>query len=404
VDETPEVTTPAQPRSLASYFLLLVTLTVVSAFALQWLGARAAAWVFGALVTVTAVVTTGLFARADVWVPGTAVVASQLGCVLLVQQWKAARAHRATRRLLFDLSAAICDRMLPAQFADAAEHWPLLAGLVSQTLDVRRMVFLQAVGSRIDVSACFGTSTAEVTERRRDLTREPYASALKQGRPVRLDELSRPFLTPATDPECQFLAPLMHGDRVLGVWVVSADAGQVDANPDFADLLAGYARQFGEMLYQRDQIRAKAQRRALLGRLFAGTAEDSEAERLAHVVRALTERLVRAERVFAEGANPAESFDLFGRPREVNNAMRARLQSAGLAPYQMTAASLIAALSGRDVSFARLCVRHVLHDRRDLSLPIEASDGRAFLMRMKTARMAPRSERSSRSTPIQARS
>jgi len=360
-------------------WLLLVGATTATALVVQWLDVRAAAWVLVAALAGVGLAVAGLFIYALVWVPFATLAVAQCGCVFLVQGWKADRAHRAVRKEASHLATATRDRNLPPAFADAAEPWPLLAGYVGQTLDVRRMVFLVAVGRRLEVVGRFGVEHGDIRETRRRLTDEPFASAVRDGRPVRLDAA---FLTPADETEYQFLVPICRADRVLAVWVVAADAGTVDASPDFPDALAGFAQRMGDLLARRDRARRAVARRGLLARLLAGGAEDAESARIAQGTRALRDRMERAERVFAEGANAVASFDVFGRVLEVNDAMRARLQAAGLAVFQLNAADLVAALAGRDASFARRCVRHVLLDRRDVALPVTDDDGRSYLLRV----------------------
>lgn len=360
-------------------WLLLLGLTTATALVVQWLDVRAAAWVLVAVLAGVGLAVAGLFVGALVWVPVAPLAVAQCGCVFLVQGWKADRAHRAARKEASHLATVTRDRNLPPAFADAAEPWPLLAGYVGQTLDVRRMAFLVAVGRRLEVVGRFGVEPGDVRETRRRLTDEPFASAVRGGRPVRLDAA---FLTPADEPEHQFLVPICRADRVLAVWVLAADAATVEASPDFLDALAGFAQRMGDLLAQRDRAPRAVARRGFLARLLTGGAEDAERARIAQGTRALRDRMERAERVFAEGANAVASFDIFGRVLEVNDAMRARLQTAGLAVFQLNAADLVAALAGRDASFARRCVRHVLLDRRDVALPVDAEDGRSYLLRV----------------------
>jgi signal transduction histidine kinase len=90
----------------------------------------------------------------------------------------------------------------------------------------------------------------------------------------------------------------------------------------------------------------------------------------------------RSELVFAAGATPIAAYDLFGRLRELNDAMRSHLQAAGCAPFQLSAADLVATLSGGNLPFARICLRYVIHNRRDLSLPAEGQGERHFLLRI----------------------
>lgn len=368
-----------------SNLLLLMLLTAICGMLYQWLESRTAFWVSLVLTLGCILATLVLFAAARLWLPVVGVVISQMLCLFLVLRQKAILSFLAAKRLVQDMSSALQDRYLPPNFYQAAEHWALLVNFVAQTLDLRRLIFLEALPGqhRVLQVAAFNCGVEEIHEMRRDYHRAPYTDAIAARKPIRLDQGPRPFLKPAGREEFQYLVPLIFAEQLMGFWASGVDPRRVEDAESFEGLLRDYADQIAEMLYRRRNFLSRQSGEPDVVGMPTLSTEETEYRALAQTVAMLERRLHRTERLFAESSIPSISYDLFGRTREVNPAMAAFLRSQGLTPTETSLVNLLTALSGNDLEFARRCLRQILQDKRPIAVSVRSLDqNQHFLLRM----------------------
>jgi signal transduction histidine kinase len=234
-------------------------------------------------------------------------------------------------------------------------------------------VFFESVEGkrRVREVTAHNCSLAEIGERRRDYTRDPYRTALESKGPIRVDGSPRPFFTRSESDEHSYLVPLLFAGKVLGFWALSVPAARAAGIDNFEAMVRDYADQIADLLYHRLQSGAERAQTPRWRRLLTQTREDEEHRALSSTIGLLEQRLRCSEQLFAASAIPTIAYDLFGRVRDVNPAMLEYLRGEGLAPYEMDVVNLIAALTAKDLTFARRCFRHLLHDQSRLALPVQ---------------------------------
>jgi signal transduction histidine kinase len=354
----------------AERLLLLLLTGTACATVYQRLEATTAFWVSLPVLAAGGLVAAGLLAAAHVWLPVADLSAAQVLCLFFTFRGKAARSYRQARRLLLELVSGVKAETLPAGFPEAPDPWALLVRLVTQHLDVERLVFLEAAGDRrLRPAAAFPGPPATADPGRCDAGAEPFRGALAAGGPVPL-AAPPPVFPPREVPERQYLAPLVFAGQLLGFWALAVDPARAQAVSRFEAVLGELAQQMAELLYRRQQLAAD---RADRPRLLALVTEEEEHADLAWAVAVLERRLTRKERLFADSATPVVSFDLFGRVREANTAMLELLAAEGLAATELTAVDLVAALTGAGPELARRGLRHVTLDRGRLALPVRST-------------------------------
>jgi signal transduction histidine kinase len=320
-----------------------------------------------------------LFLFLDSRLPVAGLVGAQGLCLLLTLHAKADLPRREVKRLLAGLAASPRYRCSPPSFVDTPEHWQLLVDFLTQTLDLERTLFLEVPpGKRRarEVAACRCT-LEDIAEKRRDCRRVPYAAAVAARGPIRVDQLTPPFLKKADRPEHQYLTPLVFAGQVLGFWALAVAPGPAAATAHFECLVRGFAEQIAELLHRRIYPREKEDNPGGEPR----GAEDFRS--LGKVLGLLESRLDRSERLFAHSSIPAIAFDLFGRVREVNGAMSEYLAGEGPGLADLSLVDLLARLTGNDLPFARRCVRQLLLEKKDFLLPARPSPrGRVYVLRV----------------------
>ncbi len=320
------------------------------------------------LLAGVALVTAGL------WVPPTPLVVTQVGLFSLFTWRKLAISSEAASQLLLEASTQLRQRLWPPHFYLTEEPWKQIALMTYQTLDLERVIFLEKLDDdeRVREVEAVSCSLDDIRERRRDIRRTPYTTALEQEGPLRVDD----YLTGGLEDEEQYLVPLDFGGRLHGFWAFGARSEVVHSTLGFSEVVEQISRELAEMLYHRHQVRRDLRPPTLLERLSRERQEESY-RALAQVFRFLETRIERVENMVAGMSTGAVLYDLFGHVLEISGKMREVLRREGLAPYSVTGVDLVASLGGVDLGTARGALRGAILRRETVRMPavVQARDG-----------------------------
>jgi PAS domain-containing protein len=307
--------------------------------------------------------------------------------VLGVVVWRrTARADAALVSLLEDANESLSELGGPASFAASSEHWNLVASALDQTLTLDRVIILEAVPGQHKVRelAALRCTIDDVVERRRDIRRPPYSTALSLRAPLRVDRGQWSFLEQCAEGEQQYLVPLVFGREVFGFLAVGIGSDEDREDERFISHLRSFAAQIEELLYIRHHRRSSGTE---AGPLIARLAfhQESEVERaVLSTVQLMAARADRLRRLLARLSNPTIVYDLFGRVLEANPAMLERFAGEELDVSETTALDMLAALTRRDREYLRELLRHVLLEGGETSLRarLRSQRDRSFVLRL----------------------
>ena len=368
---------------------LLLMAALASALVFRRLQVRWVIW-GGAILSVGLVALTAfLFVYVFWWLPLISLLATIWCCLFWVIRSQAALALGEVKELVQNVSFGLRDSRLPLPFHQSQDPWQLLVPMVTQTLNLSRTVFLEAVpGKRHLRVAALGHCTAEeIHERRRDYRRDPYAAAARAREAVRVEGLPRPFFKAAAPGEQAYLVPLLFEGQLMGFWALALDGERAAAVADLEALIKQYADQIAELLYRRCEFLAASQPGSRLGRYLLAAGEVEECHALGRLVKLLERRLHRSELMFSDSTTPTIAYDLFGRVREVNAAMLECFERLGLDATQTSLVDFVARLTGNPPDFARRCLRHVVHEKGRLTLPVTGIGNRHYLLQVYALKM-----------------
>lgn len=345
--------------------LSVVLSAVVQRIRVRWLlGAAVFTAVAGLTLALLLQVLTGFVA------PGveTAVLGGAL-CLTAARQ-RLQETQESARALLKDSMGRLQSRVWPSSFYLSEDPWPHLADLVDQTFDLRRLIFLEIIPGdhRVREIHAVGCAVSDIHERRRDILRTPYSTAIRRNAPLRLE---RTYLRDPVDGEVQYLVPLAFGGDVLGFWAFGAFE-EITGARDFDLLLHNFADQLGEVLHHRSRTQhtvgslGPRRGRALWER-------QDETFRALHWLSVLLERrLTRLEGLLQGLGSAVAVYDLFGRSIEVTQRMGELIHPLGLNAKELNSLQLVSKLTGLDAAAVRDRLRRVLLAGETLSLDVEA--------------------------------
>lgn len=378
---------------------LLLTLSFVILITYHWLSLRASLWVSG--FSLLGYFLVGLFVLREFnfRLPAFTLMLNHALVFGLISRQRLALEGRELKRMLVETSARLRERLFPPDFYDTPEHWAQLITFVDQSLELKRLLFLERIEGdhRVREIKALRCSLQDIDERRRDYERTPYSTAIAQGGPVRVTGM---YLKRADEQEEQYIVPLIYAGEVKGFWAFGVDPDVAKENERFEQTVQEFAAQIGELLYHRhqwhEQQASNAQYFKRLARLDSGEMVYRDVR---DSMRLLEVRMDVLEGLF-DGIHLATVlYDLFGRVVQVNREMSELLKLANWPVYDLTALDLLTRMTTLDDGQVRELIRRVVVEHRDVTLPVTLDhvDGREFVLHLcalerKGQAMAARSE------------
>ena len=314
------------------------------------------------------------------WLPLAGMLLVQLLTTLISASYRAVLANRALDTIVFLLSASLRDR-LRSPTVLATDPWAPVVNMLQQTLDLKRMVFLDRTEGLYHVREvyAFHCSFADIDERRRDYRRAPYSTALAARAPIRLDLAERHYLKTTEEEkmqEDQYMVPLIFHDHLHGFWAFGVDRTKAATVRGFTEVIAAYGEQIGKLFHLGQQAEHAQPPTGWRARLFTPQPREEGYKALDRIVTRLEGRLTQLETLLRDLHTATMVYDLLGTPLEVNLRMLELLKDEAIDPYELTSVELIARLTHKDLDSARQALQSVVIAGYELALPITLSKGR----------------------------
>jgi hypothetical protein len=346
----------------------------------------------GVLLTLCAMVATvaagaALLAIGPIAIPMVEMLAVELVILVAVVWRRTVQSDSALASLLSDTNQSLRELTGPASFTTAPQHWSLVVTALDQTLTLDRVIILEAVPGQHKVRelSALRCSIDDVVERRRDMRRPPYSTALFRRAPLRVDRGQRSFLSRCAEGEQQYLVPLLFGREVFGFLAVGFGSDDDTEDERFVSQLQGFADQIAELLYLRSRGVPTGATPQQLPRPLAFDPESEVQRAVMSTVQLMGRRITRLQRLLARVSTDTIVYDLFGRVLEANPAMLETLEHEGLVAHELTALDITEALTGEERDHLRELLRHVVLEGGETSLPaaLQSQPERSLVLRLR---------------------
>lgn len=377
--------------------LLRLLLVFVALAPSLWIGrlatTRLALHATLALTLLTGAAVAASLLMANTWIPCTELFATQaLGFVLQTRE-RCLELTRSILNLIADSASHLKDRYWPVNSQAGQAPWTLVANMINQTLDLRRLIFVEVDRrtGRLNELLSLECSFKDIAEACRDAGHHVYRDALEAKGPITV----KGYLRTADKTEKQYLIPLTFVGELLGFWALSIDASKAAAIPDFEGLLTDYTSRVSELLFHsRSASRAEGDEKS------QGLFSDPHGN-LSFTLTLLQQRLGALDTLINSLNSGIIVFDIFGRIIQINEMMLTLLKRESLVPFDMTALDVIMALSEYDISKSRKLLRRVIVESSQVSFPVSfrSMPGNRYLINLKPLQDAARREEKGRSRP-----
>lgn len=288
-----------------------------------------------------------------------------------------------TNRLLIASADKMKDRISHKTFFNSADYWKYIATLITQTLNINKIIFLEKVESehRLFEIEAVNCSLDDIKELRRDYEREPYKSAIEKKEAIKLEQ--REFFKDLADDESQYMVPLIYSGQVMGFWAFTIDKHTVNEQNDFSEILTKYSYEISALLYQRYEWRERSKSKGSILQKFANIDSNFIIMKIKSTFTMLEKRLNMLETVINRYDNGVILYDMFGRVYHINKKMEKLLTNAGLLPFKITSEEMILNLCKLSEHEATQVVRDIILNKYHFTykVKLDINDGGSFLLK-----------------------
>lgn len=348
-------------------FLLLTVLVFLGGIFCQYL--RIALVLLSSMLAfiITGLLTWGALAYLQLWLPVSELLLAQFLLLVLIVVGKFLLHEEKIQRVVQKTKMRVQERILPGSFYDSDQYWSQIVFMVSQTLNLNRSIFLEAVPDKHFVKevAADNCSIDDIQERRRDYERTPYSTALETDSVIKVNG----YLPVQQEDEYQFLVPLrIRGGGVLGFWASSVDPQRVEDVGQLQELIDNFAVQISEMLHRRKILRLEDQMSDNpLHKLMALEGGQQYLGEIDEYFTLLLNRLNMLERVFNSLGTGAILYDLFGRVVYANREITDICKDIKVSPFQLSGVDLLVILTGRTLDETRKSISNITNNKESES-------------------------------------
>ena len=309
---------------------------------------------------------------AHIWIPWAPLLLLPVITSLLVLDRRMRLAGNTWRRLAQIGFAASPRHRHHPPLPLSSDPWHDAALLLDQLFELQRGVLLMLRRGRLQPVHYLRSAAGDVQETRGRLCEAPFAEAIEQRGPLRVDP-ARPFFR-VRPHEQQFLLPLIHRGQVQGMLALAVAEDALRRMTSFADDVRSVADELAELAAHRGRVRQVERRERSWLRWLWTVPEQRSSAALCRHLGLVNRRLSQCCAADEESVIGEALYDLCGLVVSVNGAMFRQLQGDGLASLDLPLVELIDGLTscGRDVVRARL--RRVILDQQMQVIPLPAQD------------------------------
>ena len=286
--------------------------------------------------------------------------------LLLSKHWEELRNSDETQ-LIDNLTIRLQDKVVYKTFFNTDDYWNDITLLINQLFNLRKNILLEKVAgdTRVKEVSSYNCEFTDIKEMRRDYEREPYLSALKYKKIIKL---TRKFFQSIDEKEEEFIVPLLYHNEVIGFWVFSLNSSEIKKIKNFELLINNCAKEVSQLLFDRSQFLAlKNKSNINIDKLLN---VEIKTENTYHLKRSLTmieKRMLLTETILDTIHSHIIVYNLFGKIMQINQPMSNLLQEEKIASYTMSAGDMLSTLTYLTAQKSKEIIREVVFTQKSHS-------------------------------------
>ena len=342
-------------------FLVLMLVAMLNIMVLFRVDVRFSLWLILSFLVFFSFITAVFLGRFKVWLPCSEVVIAQLLLYVWVLRYKNVVLTQGLNTLFLNVNGRLRTRYYPASIYEIEEHWERIVVMITQTLDLNRLIFLERIEGdhRLREIQSYNCSLDDIDERRRDYLRTPYSTALLEKGPIIIPG-TKPFLKTMETDEIQYLTPLTVAGDVLGFWSFGISHEKRELIPDFMSIVRNFAAIVGELVYNRQEnMPSKSLRKQVFSYFLREKAVEEQKLQM-KTIYLLEKQLASLNEIFNGLSTLTVVYDLFGRVIYINHSMLAFLKQNDIQPFSISLVDLFCKLSDMELPDSQQALRQLI--------------------------------------------
>ena len=284
---------------------------------------------------------------------------------LMHRHWQNLRI-RDEGSILINISKRLQEKVVYKTFFNTDEYWNDLIILTNQLFNMQKSILFEKVpnDTRIKEIVSFNCDFTAINEMRRDYSREPFLTAIKNKSVV---QSSRKFFEETFEDELEFITPFMYQNEIIGFWVFTINELEKKSIINFEATINSCAREISELLVQRNSfIKEKNNhKKNKLQKFLNMEISDSNIIELKKDLTIIEKRMLLTEIIFDNMYENTIIYNLFGKIIQINQRMNEILQNEEIMAYNLTAGDMIAKLTNLSIKEAKELIRDVIFNQTE---------------------------------------
>jgi len=286
--------------------------------------------------------------------------------ILLSKHWDSLK-NSDEIRLIDNLTKRLQDKVVHKTFFNSDDYWNDITLLINQLFNLKKNILLEKVASdtRVKEVSSYNCEFSDINEMRRDYEREPYLSALKHKKIIKL---TRKFFQDLSEDEEEFIVPLLHHNEVIGFWVFSLNTDEIKKIKNFELLVNNCAREVSQLLFDRSEFLALKKRSTIpIDKLLNIEVKTENTYHLQRSLAMIEKRMLLTETILDTIHSHIIVYNLFGKIMQINQPMSDLLHEERIASYTMTASDMLSTLTYLTEQKSKAIIREVVFTQKSYS-------------------------------------
>lgn len=300
--------------------------------------------------------------------------------ILLFRHWQSLQ-NESESSMLNSLTKRLQEKVVHQTFYNSDSYWYDIILLVNQLFDLKKNILFEKIDKEVYIKevASFNCEFSNINEMRRDSRREPYSSALKYKKLIKID---RKFFQDIDDGDEEYIVPLIHRSTLIGFWVFSLKSLEANSIKNFESLINISAKEISELLFNRSQfIRLKESKSLDIEKILNVEIEDRNKYRLKQSLSVIEKRMLLTETTLDTLHSAIIVYNLFGKVIQINQPMSDLLQQEKITIYTLSVSEMISTLTQLTPSESKELILNVILTQKSYTYFVNfKTDSKRYLL------------------------
>lgn len=277
---------------------------------------------------------------------------------MLLHHWKMLQEKKESQ-LAKRLSMRVKEKKLDKTFFNSERYWMDVLTVINQLIPSNKIIIFEKLAhdTRINEIVSYNCTFEEIREARRDYTREPYASAIKNKMAVIPHHQF--FSTTDLNTE-EFVVPLVYESDVIGMLAISIEEpDDYYGIQDIQRLLENLCKELSQLLHARMEYTKRKIEKGPFSNLINMVMPDDYILESNNNYTIIEKRMLLHEIIFDKVPSQFIAYNHFGEIIQINNKMQNLLEEENVSVYSLNASEMLHNLTEISLIRAKEIIREV---------------------------------------------